>query len=372
MIHNKTLTLISRHYFSSSNRKTTVHFVAREFAKKGYEVNFVTVGRSVLSTFYKKNDKGMPADLSRDQFVEIEQNIYTIVLNEWLHPISSSAGIVNKLSSPMLLNYGKHIPKKVEERIQDSDVVLIECGYGVAYFDTLKQLCSKAKLIYFATDPLTQVGLRPEFEQMELDSIQEFDLVRVASKELGERFPSDTNLVVIPQGIDKSLFDNADTSPYPKGSQNIISIGDMSFDYNAVIKMAMLKPNVKFHIFGADIPVEYPKNIKVYGEINFDQLVPYIKFADVGIMAYKMNDEMTYLTKTSLKFLQYSYCKLPIVTPYGANWERDNIFQYDANNGQSIIDALESALVAEKANSLTEGIWDWKECTEQLLTAFKK
>lgn len=362
------LTLITRHFFSAHNRKTTVHFISREFSKRGYQVNFISVGRSRLSTINKSEGKGIPKDLSRRNFTEVEPRIFSIVMDEWVHPISASSGSVRSLTSPGLIRYGKNLPDNIKSEVLDSDIVLIECGYGVAYFEYLKAICSKAKFVYFATDPLTQVGLRKEFEAIEMDAVTKFDLVRVASKSLGERFPKQTNLAVIPQGLDKSVFDTAEITPYSADSRNIVSIGDMSFDYHAVVKMATLKPNIHFHIFGADIPIEYPKNIKVYGEVRFEELVPYIKFADAGIMAYKMNADMAYLTKTSLKFLQYSYCRLPIITPYGADWQRGGVFQYDANSKDSINEALDSALVATKEESLAEGILDWGECTDQLLS----
>jgi 2-beta-glucuronyltransferase len=364
----KQVTLITRHYFSSNNRKTTVHFIAREFAKKGYLVNFISVGRSLLSTFNKPEGKGIPKDISRNNFTEVEPNIFSIVMDEWLHPISSRSGIISFLTSPNLIQYGKRIPRQVQERVVDSDVVLIECGYGVAYFDYLKKICNKAKFIYFATDPLTQVGLRKEFEVIEMNSITKFDLVRVASEKLAERFPKQTKLVVIPQGLDKNVFDNANISPYKMDRKNFVSIGDMSFDYNSIVTMAKLMPQADFHIFGADIPDEFPSNITVYGEIDFDKLVPFIKFADVGIMPYKMDTEMEYLTKTSLKFLQYSYCGLPIVTPVGPDWARKNVFQYQVGNNISIKNSLDKAISSSKDQSLGKGILDWSDCAEKLLS----
>lgn len=362
------ITILTRHYFSNFNRKTTVHFIAREFAKRGYQVKFISVGRSILSTFNKPESKRIPKDINRKRFNEIEPGISTIVMDEWVHPISSQSGLVSKLTSPSLLRYGKKVPTIIKNEIVDSEIVLIECGYAVAYFDYLQSICTKAKFIYFATDPLSQVGLRPEFEKIEMDSIINFDLVRVASKMLGERFPSETKLTVIPQGLDKSVFDNAKKTPFSDGTKNFISIGDMSFDYDSVITMAKLQPDAMFHIFGADIPEEYPDNIKVYGEVDFATLVPYIKFSDVGIMAYKMNTDMAYLTKTSLKFLQYSYCGLPIVTPLGPDWERANVYQYQPNNSNSINTVIKKAMSAGKDTSYANDILDWRDCADVLIT----
>jgi 2-beta-glucuronyltransferase len=360
-------TLISRHYFSADGRKTTVHFIAREFAKRGYQVNFVTVGRSRLSLLGKAAGKGLPKDLSYKKFNEIEPNIFSIVMNEFIHPISASNGILKYLTAPKILNYGSNIPQIAKTQIVKSNIVLIECGYGVAYYDALRSLACNAKLIYFATDPLTQVGLRAEFEEIETRTLPLFDLVRVANGDLATRFPPNTNVIQIPQGLDKAIFDEAGKSPYQKGTTNIVSIGDMAFDQCAICTMANARPDVTIHIFGADISTPYPANIIIHGEVNFSTLVPYIKYADVGVMPYKMKADMGYLTKTSLKFLQYTYCGLPILTPEGPDWERAKIFSYNANESSSIAAALNAAIAAPKDLSMGGDIWDWTDCTDKLI-----
>ncbi len=367
----KKITIISRHFFSAFNRKTTVHFLAREFVKKGYESYFVSVGRSRLSTLNKPKNKALPSDINRQNFTEVEPNIFSIVMDEYIHPFSTSNKWVSLFTSPKLLNYGNSISNDIFNVINDSDIVLIECGYGVAYFDTLKKLCKNTKFIYFATDPLSQVGLRKEFETIEQEVVHKFDLVRVASRELGERFDKNTKLTIIPQGLDKSVFDNTKESPYLNDTVNFVSIGDMSFDFESILVMAKLKPEFSFHIFGANIPGDYPKNITIYGEMDFNKLVPYIKFADVGIMPYKMSTHMAYLTKTSLKFLQYSYCGLPIVTPIGPDWERANVFQYEIGNESSIDLALSNAMKTSRDDSLASGILDWSDCANRLIDALQ-
>ena len=363
----KSLTLVSRHYFTQYGRKTTVHFIAREFVKRGYHVNFITVGRSRLSQLGKAEGKGIPKDISYSEFREIEPGISTIVMNELIHPVSSANKIVKALTSPQFLRYGTKIPYNVRKQVAPSDVVLIECGYGVAYYNTLRDTAKNAKFIYFATDPLTQVGLREEFEDLEYKALPKFDLVRVANEELATRFPANTNTVVIPQGLDKKAFDDMTVSPYKNGTKNLISIGDMAFDQETICHMAKSRADINIHIFGASVDAPHPDNIIVHGEVDFKTLVPYIKFADVGVMPYKMTADMGYLTKTSLKFLQYTYSGLPILTPEGPDWEREKIFSYNANDVDSITNALNSALSEIKDIDMGNRIWDWSDCCDHLI-----
>jgi 2-beta-glucuronyltransferase len=365
----KKITLLTRHYFSRFGRKTTVHFIAEEFARRGYDVNFITVGRSRLSAALKRNGQSMPSDVSRTAFRPASNAIQTIVIDEWLHPVSVRNSFIKALTTPSFLRYGKNIPSVVEKEILDSSIFLIECGYGVAYYQTLRNLCPDAKLIYFATDPLTEVGLREEFEELEYKALPKFDLVRVAAPELAARFPAGTKTIEIPQGIDKSIFDAETQSPFPAGTKNFISIGDMAFDSHAICTIAKAEPDAFVHVFGAQMQGDYPTNIIVHGEQPFSKLVRYIKFADVGIMPYKMTENMVYLAKTSLKFLQYSYCGLPVLTPEGPPWDRENMFYYVPDDEASIESATKRALLCPKDLNVGEGVWDWDQCTDRLIEA---
>jgi len=364
----KKAVLFTRHYFSHQSRKTTVHFVARQLATRGYDVSFVSVGRSRLATSLKAKSR-IPTDIKRDVFTELEPMIHSIVLDEMVHPLSSRSGLVNCLLSPKTLKYGTRIPSVIAAHVKQADLILIECGYGVAYFDALKAMAPKAKFVYLATDPLGEVGLRPEFEEMENQALPKFDLVRVAAPEFADRFPKDTKSVVIPQGIDKSIFDRIMTSPYPDGSVNLVSVGDMSFDEDSLIQMAQAAPQATLHVFGARFHQDTPANIKVHGEVEFSKLAPYIKFADAGIMPYKLTENMGYLKHTSLKFLQYTYCGLPILTAQGIDWGRACVFTYDRTDAASIHAATRDAIAHGQDSNLSKIIVDWSEVTERLLGA---
>lgn len=356
----------TRHYFSHEGRKTTVHFIARQLAARGYDVSFVSVGRSRLATSLKAKNK-IPSDIKRSVFTELEPHIHSIVLDELVHPLSTRVGTVNRLLSPSVLRYGYRIPSVIMQRIKDADIILIECGYGVAYFDALKALAPHAKFVYLATDPLGEVGLRPEFENMEEKALPRFDVVRVAAPEFADRFPKETKSIVIPQGIDKEIFDRITTSPYEEGSINLVSVGDMSFDEDSLIQMAQADPRAIIHVFGARFTQDTPSNIKVYGEVEFSTLAPYIKYADVGIMPYKLTENMGYLKHTSLKFLQYTYCGLPILTSRGIDWGRECVFSYDREDPQSIQSATQQAIVHGRDAALSRNIMDWSEVTDRLI-----
>jgi 2-beta-glucuronyltransferase len=360
--NQKSIVIVSRHYFSKSRRKTTVHFYAREFAKLGYKVFFITAGRSLISSVITGGSQSVPSDISRSNFNEIEPNIFSITLNEFIHPVSSGNRFIGALTSPDLFLYGKRLkPSLIKSKIQDANIVLIECGYGLAYFPAFQKICPNAKMVYFATDPLSQVGLRQEFEVIEKKYAPQFDFVRVADESLADRFEYKENVIVIPQGVDKDAFDNSGPSPYKKDTINAISIGDMAFDYDAARILIKSFPEIQFHFFGVSKEVSSAHNCFNYGETDFDELVPYIKHADIGLMLYQMHAGLHYLSKTSLKLLQYSYCKLPVMAPNGPDWVMSDVYTYNNND---VCFVMKESL--QSTNLENQEILSWSDCIKIL------
>jgi 2-beta-glucuronyltransferase len=366
---NRVITIFSRHYYSQHTRKTTVHFFANELAKLGYRVLFVTVGRSAVSRALKFGHASIPPDVSTSGWTETRENLAVAVCGEFVHPVSFKSPVLNLLSAPLLWQYGSSLPNHIADEIRESRYVIFECGYAIAYFDLVRRLCEEAQLVYFATDPLGVVGLRPEFNRIERSILPKFDLVRVAAPVIAEAFPDGTKVSVIPQGLDKSLFDQEVPSPYKEGVANIVSVGDMLFDEDAVIEIARCAPHAVLHLFGARLRQPAPDNICVYGEREFSEVVPYIKHADIGLMPYAVDSDCSYLVKTSLKILQYTYCGLNILGPDDLEWGYPNVFTYSRPNRSSIHRAVSQALSASKDFGLQDEVMDWSQCARMLLAA---
>lgn len=357
--------MLTRHYFSDHYRKTTVHFLAMNIAREGNEVAFATVGRSRLASVIGRRSED-PPDLSRRKPRSVLPGVRSLIVPEWLHPISRGPKFMQSLLSPSALRYGRRIPGSLKKLAAGAEMVIIECGYGVAYFDALKSMLPNATFVYLATDPLDQVGLRREFVEIERAALPKFDLVRYASPQVSERFPEGTRAVHIPQGVAKDAFDACTVNPYTGEGPNIVCVGDMSFDKSTVVTIAENFPQAQVHIFGAPLGGDLPPNIIAHGEVGFAELVGYIKFADVGLMPYKVTEKLRYLAHTSLKYLQYSYCNLPMLSPQGIEWNNPGVHYYDPDNAASILRAVSNALAAQKAPSAVR-VLDWSDCARQLL-----
>lgn len=141
----------------------------------------------------------------------------------------------------------------------------------------------------------------------------------------------------------------------------------MLFDADAIDVMAVANPDWTFHLFGAKaLPRRVLPNIVAHGEQAFERIVPFIKFADLGIAPYRDGASADYLSQSSLKMIQYSYCHLPIVAPHFAAMGRSHVMGYDPADPASIRAAFSAAGAFDRQTIATDGVLSWDETVDVL------
>jgi len=195
----------------------------------------------------------------------------------------------------------------------------------------------------------------------------EFDLVSVPSHYIFNKFEGLKNLRLNYHGINKDLFDDKYKDPYSynKDNPNLIFTGISYIDYEFLEISSQLFPNWQFHIFGPLRNTTKADNMKFYGELPFEKIIPYIKYANIGLQIRSYSKDSVSLTD-SLKVLQYTYCKLPIVAPRFLKSERKNMFYYKPGDRESIRDALLNAQKFDKDTFDNSGIQSWEELAKKL------
>jgi 2-beta-glucuronyltransferase len=108
-------------------------------------------------------------------------------------------------------------------------------------------------------------------------------------------------------------------------------------------------------------------NLHHHGEVPFGTLVPYLVHADVGIAPYTFRPDLAYLSESSLKLIQYSYCRLPVVAPFFAKGSRSNIFDYVPEDAETAVAAFRQALVFDKGPLEPGSIKDWDEVVSEVI-----
>lgn len=366
-LDGRKIVILSSHVFLDGFRKASIHFVARRWAAAGSEVCFTTVGHSWMSRFKQKQRLEALRRVQDNRYVEVEPRLFAGAYLPPLHAFSTGKPLVNTLVKPLFALYGRHLPEFVRQKIAGADLVVIESGTPVVFLDLVRRLNSHAKLLYFCRDLLRSVGAAPYLRVVEERGIGFFDSVCVPSRRLGEMLPPGGKVHFVPQGIEGEVFDRASASPYPVGSRNAIAVGDMLFDQLSIAGMAAAASDVTFHLFGIRWAGDVPRNIRVHGEQSFETLAAYIRHADIGLAPYRVKSSEVYLAESSLKLLQYAYCRLPVLLPDIIPVSRGNEIAYSLdgeNDWRAIIDV---ALAWPHSDSYRQGILTWDDVARQTL-----
>jgi 2-beta-glucuronyltransferase len=192
------------------------------------------------------------------------------------------------------------------------------------------------------------------------------DAAGVPSRKLADVMPPGLPAYFIPHGIDHSILQRVGASPY-NGGLNAVSVGSMLFDPSFFSVAAERFPQVQFHVIGSGAPRQaLPPSVKVYGEMPYEQTLPFIKHADFGIAPYKRANLPYYLADTSMKLMQYEFFGIPAVCPSFVVGENHPLrFGYEPGDAASIASAVSTALEIEK--SASTNVLSWREVVDRLL-----
>ncbi len=356
--------LISSHD-AAAPRRTGFHFWADIMAARGIDVDFVTVGSSPISLF-KKNGKQLKRPFN--QWVEIAPRIHKYTWMPVFHPLNLSPAL-NKITTPLFRYYSHLMGKDLLSHIQDANLFIVESGAGALLVPRLAKLFPKACFIYNFSDRYNAVDYHPVIRNGEKEALPHFKLIRTNAKASTQDF-EDGKAVYIPQAIDKAAFEREFQNPYQK-NKNAISVGDMLFDEVAIGNLAKTFPDWTFHLFGkgARMKTALP-NVVEYGEKSFDEIIPYLKHADIGLAPYKHANDLEYLSQSSLKLVQYTYCKLPIVAPDFAAHGREHAFGYGSEH-KAMENAFQQAIHFDRNMIDRSSITSWEDIVDRYLSVLK-
>ncbi len=366
---NRRIFILSAHVCSPATRKTSVHFIAENWARAGHEVHFTTVGYSWLSAL-KRSERFH--HLRRNQYNRYTRQAENLNAGSYLplvHGFSSSNPVLRPLIAPLLRAYGRHLPGFIVSTVAGSDLIVLESGTPLVFFDLLRRLNPSARMLYLCRDLLKTVGAAEAIREIERARIASFDAVCVPSRKLGTLLPPGGNVVCVPQGVERDIFDDAGSSPYPAGTRNAVIAGDMLFDRAAVASMAEAVPEVNFHLFGVPWHGPVPGNVRLYGEQPFDVLAAHIRHADFGIAPYRYGESEAYLAESSLKLLQYAYCRLPVVLPDTVPVMRGNEIRYRSAGERDWRAVVERALAMRQDTAFHIETLSWREVANMTLEA---
>ena len=348
-----------------SDRKTGFHFWAKILAGRGHDVRFLTVGSSYISLL-KRGGKQLKRPFNK--WIPLDERIRKFTWMPLFHPINFSKPFLNNISRPLFSLYPKLLPQSLLESLQNTDLFIMESGQGAMLVPRFAALCPQAKFIYNPSDRHSVIKFHPLVVESEKEALPYFTAIRLNSASVANDFPKGSPTHYIPQAIDKKIFDAPKNNPYKK-PKNAINIGDMLFDAVAVETLAHAYPDWTFHLFGKGARISQPMdNVIEYGEMPFEKLVPFLQYADIGLAPYKATKQAAYLSQSSLKFVQYTYCKLPVVAPLITSNGAPHIHTYTAYKGNDgIIKAFENAMKYDRKTIDRSRITGWEDVIDNMM-----
>ncbi|MGE0747647.1 MAG: hypothetical protein AB7K86_20475 [Rhodospirillales bacterium] len=358
--------IVTVHYLESK-RQADPHFIARAFRRLGWDVLFFTVSLSPLSKLRRDDRMQYPIVAEANRIKPVADGLSSFVWYRPYHPVNLRLPLLNRLSAPLFARYGDGPLHDSRSFLAGADLFVFESTAGIMMVPQLKRLNPRARYVYRVSDDMRVVGNHPVILEAEDAVASEFDLVSLPSRYMLHRFGNLPQAAVHPHGLDKSAFEGDMPNPYEPGTVNAISVGATLFDAEALALAAQSLPELRFHVFSWHRDMPEAPNIIQHGERPFAEVVPWIRHADVGLALYRWREGAEQFADSSLKIIQYTWCRLPVVAPsFAAAPENANVVGYVPGDRESIRAACERALAIDRRTIDVSRIRDWEQLAQHL------
>ncbi len=357
---------VTGQHFADAPRKVDLHFLADSLNEDGDRADFLSLRLSLVSRFSSEGRWDYARSRPLNRWTSLSPLRDEFIWVNLVHPFATRSAAFNRLSGLLFRHYGALLPRAVRKRLPGYTHILIESGIGVLLAPVIRRLAPQAQLIYHAADQLETIGAHPCFRDVWENSIRDYDAVHILAESQRGEMPAGVPVLFLPHGIAKGVFDAANDNPYGT-DRNAVSVGDMLFDPDVVKVLAGANPDWTFHLFGKKSRLDTGfANVVTHGEVPFATVAAYIRHADVGIAPYAPAPGAAYLSQSSLKMIQYTYCRLPIVAPVFAATGRPHVMAYQPGDAPSILAAFDAARVYDRLSIDAGQAMSWGEMAARL------
>jgi 2-beta-glucuronyltransferase len=219
--------------------------------------------------------------------------------------------------------------------VKNADLFIFESCLGLFFSKKIKNKNTKAKIIYRVSDDLRLLKYHPDLYKYEKILSSYADLISVPCKFMLTKFQEhDQKIRLQYHGIDKALFDRNYKNPY-QSSGNLVFVGISHLDYEFLEIASKHYSNYYFHVIGPFAKKIKRENVIFYGYMPFIDTIPYIKYADAALQI-RCNTPYVETLADSLKYQQYTYSRLPIISPIPMKSNKPHVFYYKYGDVNSI------------------------------------
>lgn len=354
----RTAVLFSGH-FAQQARRGSMHWLADELVKNGWNVRFATFGFSWLS-IASSDVRLRTSDVPQFGLHPVKHGLESFYQLTPFHPVDLRIRLLNRLAAPLFGAFPLFWLEAVRRLTADADLVVLESGLPILIAPIVRAE-SQARLVYRVNDDVRILRTPPSVQAAEIDFAPLFDRISLASPLLARRFEGIGEVGLDPMGLEIADFDKPHPSPFGfRWDKEVVSAGTSHFDHDTVQTMAALRPNWRFHILGRlRNPIE-GRNIVWHGETPFDKVIPYVQHADIGLAPYCDLPGVEYQVHHSNRLLQYAYVRLPTLGPAAmTHSDAPHLIGYIPGEPASLERALDAAEKMDRsALSIHVPAWD--------------
>jgi 2-beta-glucuronyltransferase len=355
----KKILYLSSHLYESK-KSANMHHLCDTSLSNGYDVTFCTAPNSLPTLIREKNNKFVRFKVFLYAF--IPKKIENLTISSYfslLHRNPKFQSALNKLAKFIFQHgYSSVFRNKF-------DVIVIDSGTELELFKKLKLLNAQAKFVYRVSDSFDYKKDAEDMMELEEEIIDQFDLISTPSFYITKRLlklKENINIVTHYHGINKKLFQKYYDNPYLRYDEkciHFIFVGAGRLDYDFLDMASYLSDNYIFHIIGPLKKSIERKNIIYYGEMEFNETIPYLTHANIGLQTL-INVPHVEVFERTLKYTQYSFVKIPIVSPSYIKLTDSHVCNYE-HNILSIEQCINKAISFDKNQIDTSWIKDWSE-----------
>lgn len=362
----KNVLFVTGQHFADAPRKVDLHFLADSLNADGDRADFLSLRLSLISRFSRDGRWDYARERKVNQWVRINDLRDEFIWVNFVHPFATRSPVVNRLTGLVFRHYSALLPGAVRKRLSGYTHILIESGIAVLLAPLIRRLAPQAQLIYHAADQLETIGAHPCFREAWDRSIRDYDSIHILAESQRADMPEGVPVLCLPHGIATEVFDAAVETPYAN-PRNAVSVGDMLFDAEVLKVLARGNPDWTFHLFGRKSRLDEEfTNVVTHGEAPFATVAGFIRHAEIGIAPYRPAPGADYLSQSSLKMIQYTYCSLPIVAPVFASAGRPHVMPYEPGNPGSVLSAFDAAKVYDRISIDVSQAMTWQDMAARL------
>lgn len=364
------------------------HKLAAAASKAGHEVVFFSFDRPYF--IYFKHEERLNRDvlktLSQGKEYIIDDNSNKILNCTW--PTLRIPNPIHRYT-PLCINswLQRHsltpFSKFQEKYLKGTDVFVFESCNGIEIFDLIKKHNPKSILVYRPSDPIMVDGCDAYEIKQETKILQSTDInfiVNNAGLELYKsripNFEESVNYMILPNGVDTSMFKIKYPVPLPLNKPNtFLYVGARIIEWNLIKKTAESRPDYNFIIVCPENPpvdfLNSAPNIQYIPGIKPKDVPAWVCNADVIIVP---NPKGWYKIKPwgiTAKYYQAMEANRPIVA-YEDTDELKDYGVFVSHDYDNFILMLDEALKRKDGMNYNFMALDWDEVSQRFLSGISE